>query len=210
MSNTLNKNRLQFYIGLTLAAAIIISGAGVAVDLLASAPQTGPDLNVKVVDFYPQGDVDRQMNITIKFSRDMVPGDSLDKAVLDPPIEFDPPLPGLARWVEKNTLRFYPDSRLRPATAYKIQVKSKAKFLYGNQINDKTLFQFRTAPLKVNLGGQPSGINRLFEDKTGYTRLFIRLEFNYPVNVEQVIKAMTITGEKNAENPKPAFELSHF
>jgi len=207
VSNTLNKNRLHFYIGLALAAAIIISGAGVAVDLLASGPQTEPDLNVRVTDFYPQGDVERQMNITVKFSRDMVPEDSLDKAVLEPPIEFDPPLPGLARWIEKNMLRFYPDQSLKPATTYEAKVKSEEKFLYGNRINDKSIFAFRTPPLVVLK--KTSEIQVLDDDKPGYARLDIGFFFNYPVNVEQALKLISITGDKNAEIAKPSIDLNY-
>lgn len=206
MFNNSPKNRFHTYIWIALASIILISGAGVTVDLLASGPQTEPDLNVKVTKFYPTGDIDRRGNFTVEFSRDMVPDDSLDKAVLDPPIEFDPPIPGIARWIEKNTLRFYPDDVLAPATNYKTKIKSKEEFIYGNRINEKKSFEFRTPPFRIIK--KDSRIRVIEGDERGHARLEIGLFFNYPVDIAQLQELLNIEGEENAAVKNPTFEIT--
>ena len=60
------------------ATPIIIAGV-ISFELLAQNREGKPDTNVKVVDFLPQDQTNRETNITIKFSNDLVIADSLDK-----------------------------------------------------------------------------------------------------------------------------------
>jgi uncharacterized protein YfaS (alpha-2-macroglobulin family) len=181
-----------------LLLAVIIAG------LQSCGQLIGADANVKVTSFSPSGECDLATNIAVRFSNDMVPVDSLDQAVLDPPLEFDPPIAGIARWVEKNTLHFYPDRELLPATEYNIRVKSHKTYLNGNRINEKKIFSFRTMPLKVvNLSYYP-----VYEAyMAGYIRLNINLDFNYNVDVEQLEKKLSIKGLENAGKSKLSYEI---
>jgi len=112
-------------LALTLVMAV---GAGIAVGFSTFNSPFPPDTNVNVISFEPSGLTDRASNITIKFSNDLVPADSLDRPVLNPPLRFDPPLAGIARWIEQDQLRFYPDEQLAPATEYQVKVLSAESF----------------------------------------------------------------------------------
>jgi len=184
--------------------ATLLLFAVIIVGLQSCGQLIGADANVKVTNFSPSGECDLTTNITVRFSNDMVPADSLDRAVLDPPLEFDPPIAGIARWVEKNTLHFYPDRELLPATEYKVRVKSEKTYLNGNRINEKKIFSFQTMALKiVNFSSYP-----VYEaHMAGYIRLNINLDFNYNVDVEQLEKKLSIKGLESADKSKLSYEI---
>ncbi len=87
-----------------VVATIVALAVVFQISVFSSPP--GPDLNVKVASLKPSGSVDIGSNITVKFTKEMVPADSLDKPVLNPPLVIKPPVPGIARWVERDVLRF--------------------------------------------------------------------------------------------------------
>nr|MBN2276607.1 alpha-2-macroglobulin family protein [candidate division Zixibacteria bacterium] len=193
------------YVGAALILSII--GMVIAVDLLAEGTQSGPDLNVSVARFEPQGEIDPATNITVKFSRDMVPKDSLDQPVLDPPLEFDPPVSGVARWIEQDILRFYPDNELNPASEYKIRVKSKKTYYNGNRINEKRTFRLVTGPLTIiSMDYHPL----YAPDIPGRVRLGINLWFNYRVDLEQLKMKLGIDGGEGSSKNHLAFTISDY
>ncbi len=149
---------------------------------LADPTQDKADYNVKVVSFHPTEVVTKPTNITLVFSRDLVPDDGLDILFADPPIEFQPPLPGLAKWIDKNKLRYYPDSMLLPSTEYSVRVKSEKTYLLGNRINENRVFKFRTPPFAV--GDIRTEIINI-PDPPFESRLLIHISFNYAVDLNQ-------------------------
>lgn len=187
--------------------AIIAAIAIVAllfINVLSSQTQTSPDFNVTVSRFSPEGETDQAVNMTLRFSRDMIPDDSLDIPVLTPPLEITPHLPGIARWIDNNTLRYFPEEKLQPATQYTVEVKSSRAFLYGNRINEKRKFTFYTSPLKVS---RVSTYN-LYEPETpGQIKLDIDVIFNYPVAPDALAENLSIKGGKNAAKSGLSFEV---
>jgi len=205
MKPSLNLWTGKKYIYILPVIIIVLAAAVMSVDLLARGEQDSPDLNVTVDKFEPQGEVDRETNITVKFSREMVPEDSLDLPLLDPPLEIDPPLPGVARWIETDILRFYPDQKLRPATEYRAKIKSNKTFYNGNMINEEREFTFAAKPLQVD---QVYYDPVYTPEKPGYASLVINVVFNYMVNVEQFKKKIKIEGGENAWKDKLEFEVT--
>jgi Big-like domain-containing protein len=138
---------------LTLGGIAVTVIACVALAFLAQmsafSTPSGPDTEVEVVTFEPSNETDRQSNITVKFSNALVPADSLDRPVLQPPLTIEPSVAGIARWIEKDVLRFYPDKPLAPATEYEVRVGSKEPFVDGNRIEEQRTFRFRTAYLEI-------------------------------------------------------------
>lgn len=199
-----NINRIFGRYRLVLFAAVLLGLAGFVLSLSAQMPQSGPDLNVKVTTFEPSGRTDITGNITVKFSRDMVPDDSLDQPVFDAPIQFDPPIPGIARWVEKSILRFFPDGPLKPATEYTARVKSSKTYLYGNRINDNREFKFQTPFLEVTYAYNESSP---VKDKPEFSRLGINIGFNYPLDAEDLSDFIEIKGGDNAVKDNLKFEV---
>ncbi|MEE9554783.1 MAG: MG2 domain-containing protein [candidate division Zixibacteria bacterium] len=151
---------------------------------LADPTQDKPDHNVRVANFSPTELVTRPTNITVVFSRDLVPDDSVDILFADPPLGFQPSIPGLAKWIDNNTLRFYPDSMFLPATEYNVWVESDRTYLYGNRIDEDKIFHFRTPPLTV--GDIRTEIINI-PDPPFESRLLIHISFNYPVAVSDFL-----------------------
>jgi uncharacterized protein YfaS (alpha-2-macroglobulin family) len=169
--------------GPIIIVAIGLMAAGVVIPL-ADTSQDKPDHNVRVINFYPEELVMGPVNITITFSRDLVPDDSLDILVADPPLRFQPALPGLAKWIDNNVLRFYPDSMFLPATEYNVRIEGDRTYLYGNRIGEDRIFNFRTPPPTVrNIRTETISVPEPpFEN-----RLLIHISFNYPVDVSELM-----------------------
>ncbi|MEZ5359787.1 MAG: MG2 domain-containing protein [Candidatus Zixiibacteriota bacterium] len=186
---------------------IVFLAIGIAIETLADAPQSSPDPNVKVVSLTPQGQTDPRSNITVVFSRDMVSRDSLNRAVTEHPLLIDPPLNGTARWIEQNTLRFYPDNQLSGATEYTIKVKSNRTFLYGNRINEDRTFSLFTRPLTINY---VSGYPVKDPENKGAVRLRITLSFNYDVNLRSIKELVTVKRGRDAVRNSLSFEIEDY
>jgi len=174
------------------------------INVLSSKPQSEPDLNVEVTDFYPRGEIDLRTNFTIEFSRDMVPDDSLNLPVLDPPLEIEPAIAGLARWIDNDVLRFYPDEQLLPATSYEIRVKSDKEYLYGNRINEKESFKVNTPPLRIL---SVHSYTTTVPEYPGDVRISIVIEFNYEVHSDELRPRVSIEGRRDAEKQRLDFKL---
>ena len=132
-----------------IVAAIIAILAGMTVMLTAQTGNGKPDYNVQVVDFYPQGIVNTPTNITIKFSNNLVPDDSLNKLTADIPFIINPPVKGLGRWINNNEFRYFPDAMYAPSTMYQVIVKSDQSYIDGNRIREGRVFEFRTPTFVV-------------------------------------------------------------
>jgi uncharacterized protein YfaS (alpha-2-macroglobulin family) len=183
----------------------IVLGIGAFIYIPATGAQDEPDLNVTISRFLPQDKTTPHTNITVHFSRDMVPSDSLDRPVISPPLVFEPPLAGIARWIEQNILRFYPDHGLAPATEYKVRVRSDDIWLYGNRINDDREFKFHTPELSLTR----MDYNPIYDPLTpGQVRLKLDIQFNYDVDLEELIKNTIIKGSTDAAQSRLQFDLT--
>ncbi|MBD3383020.1 MAG: hypothetical protein GF404_12600, partial [candidate division Zixibacteria bacterium] len=187
-------HRIKFSRTILLISAVVITAVIGGVGLLSSEPQTEPDLDVKVESFAPSGQVGPQTNFTIEFNRDLVSDTDLDSAVLDPPLEFEPPLTGLARWVDTDKLRFFPDRELAPATDYKVRVRSDKAWRYGNRIGEKRTFRFSTPPLAIESVDHWQVSS---SDNPGMVRLHINLRFNYETDLAGLEQNLEIKADKN-------------
>lgn len=185
----------ELIVGLLLSIAPV-SGAH-AID------QAPPSVGVAGVE--PSMIADRESNITVTFTDNLVPEDSLDRSVADPPLQFDPPIPGVARWAERNVLRYYPDALLLPATEYRLKVKSSLTYLDGKRIKEDRVFTFATPNLQV------TDVSYYTEPAEGFmlphARMVIYLEFNYPIGVKDLKDALSIKGADRAMVGSPKFEI---
>lgn len=173
--------------GLLAVAAMVV--------VLATVSTSYPDNEIRVESFEPNGNVDLRTNFTLTFSKDMVPRDSLDKPVLDPPLLFMPMVHGQARWVDTDVLRFFPDAELLPATKYVVRVESNKTWACGYKIVNKEVYRFQTPLLKLTDVRLSYDVDPA---AAGSVRLNGRLRFNYPVDPEELQKSITIKGDKDA------------
>lgn len=191
--------RVRLYLKKRMAGAerstfITIAFVGFMLIVLVSISTGLPDNEIRVTSFDPTGRIDLRTNFTVKFTKAMVSKDSLDRPVLDPPIVFSPAIRGIARWVETDVLRFFPDGELLPATTYKVQVVSNKTWISGLKIINKDIYTFQTPELWVDVQGStaPDG------DQPGMVRLVATIRFNYPVNAAELKRSLTLEGTKAA------------
>lgn len=168
--------------------------------------QTEPDVEVTVEEFNPLGTSSQEANITVKFSNEMVPEDSLDKIVSNPPLRISPSIAGIARWIDTDMLRFYPDSKLLPATAYKVEIDRSQTYINGNRISEERSFEFHTAPLRIEyVNWQKIPDNT----KAGSVRLMLYISFNYRVSIAEIDQKLSLKGDNNAIHPELSYEIQN-
>ncbi|MBK7141409.1 MAG: alpha-2-macroglobulin family protein [bacterium] len=182
---------------ISLAILIIFVTATITISL--------PDNEIRVISFEPTGRTELRTNVTIKFSKRMVPTDSLDKPVLNPPLRFEPPIPGIARWVDSDLLRFFPDAALLPSTEYTASVKSDRVWISGLKIINPETYKFRTPGLRLER--QRCNAEELF-DETGRLRLVGRFVFNYAVNLKDLQDRLEIKGTNKAAKPSLKYTIT--
>ncbi|MCP4582525.1 MAG: hypothetical protein GY839_13030 [candidate division Zixibacteria bacterium] len=204
-----NNNRILWYISVGLVFAAI---TGMSV-LLIAGTNDKPNDKVKVSRFYPRGVVNEPTNITVNFSNKLMPDDSLNILTADVPLEFDPPLSGLARWIDNDELRFFPDTMFAPSTEYKIKVKSDRSYVNGNRIKESRTFDFRT-PTFIVEGIRKEIIN--VPDDPNRSRMLVHIDFNYNVDYRELRKhtnssfkrdGLSIDFYANDESSAKAFTL---
>ncbi len=125
---------VRFVTGRSRVGMVAVATVGVALVLLVSNITSLPDNEIRVVSFEPTGWVELKTNFTVKFSKAMVAKDSLNLPMTDPPVLFSPPIPGLARWIDTDVLRFFPDASLRPC--HPVHRKGRVKQDLGVWVQD--------------------------------------------------------------------------
>jgi alpha-2-macroglobulin len=193
-----------------LVVFLVFTGITVAI-ILAQQIQTGPDLNVKVSDFKPSEYLStlEPTNITVRFSRDMVPDDSLNILFADVPIEITPHIEGLGKWTDNNVFVFYPGAAFKPSTEYTIKIYSSKTYLYGNRINEPREFKLRTPTIAItNFWTEIAEV----PDQEFSNRLIIHLTFSCQVDPIQLKEHIPVLlGDKlklNLVEQAPATDMT--
>ncbi len=144
--------------------------------------------STRVISFTPMGTVTSPNTvIRVRFSGEVSVASTLDSA-----FQIEPPLPGTTRLEDANTLVFTPAAPLKPATTYKVHLKTDA--LRGKQffLQGTASTSFSTEPLKVVS-------SRLFYNydliKGTEKELMGELEFNYPVDMNLLKQNLTVFRE---------------
>ncbi len=188
-----------FFTGLLLAGLI-------SIELPAQNRDIQPDTKVRVVKLEPLETTGCETNITVRFSNDLVGRGSLNTTLISSPLIFKPDIPGVARWIETDVLRFYPDNPLLPATEYSVKLDRSGSYINGNKINEKRKFIFQTDPLTVNkFEWYP-----LFDkDNPGLIRLRIIFEFSYMVDLDKLKDKLVIRAKENTEKSSLDYEIEN-
>jgi uncharacterized protein YfaS (alpha-2-macroglobulin family) len=161
---------------------VLVVCAGMVAILLADQSQDKPDTNVKVESFQPTeylNILEPTTNIVVKFSRDLMPDDSLNILTAESPFDIDPPISGLGRWTDNNQFTFYPDSLFRPSTEYTVKIRSDRIYLFGNRIKESREFKFHTPALIVTSFSNEIAI---LAEPAFQSKLLIHVGFYYMVD----------------------------
>ncbi|HBZ01426.1 MAG TPA: hypothetical protein DEO84_08930, partial [candidate division Zixibacteria bacterium] len=194
--------KIRNLFGAALLLFLIVSIATVVLILAQQIqlPQNGPDLHVKVTDIRPNEYLNtlEPTNIFIHFSRKMIPDDSLNILFSNVPIEIEPSIEGLGKWVENDIFAFYPSASFKPSTEYLIKIKSNHTYEYGNRIDEPRTFKIRTPTLVVtNFWTELADVT----EPQFWSRLLIHVTFYYPVDPQELREHLpqTLNGKLKLE-----------
>ncbi len=158
---------------------------------------SGAKTRVTVKSFTPEGEkVSPWDDFTFTFSEPIVDNSLINTELPDRAVQFTPTVKGGARWIARDTIRFYLESPLAPSASYTVELAPKLKqSSLGFVITGDRKFTFATDPFHVQ--------NRRLEFK--YTKTHAKvvgnITFNYPVNIADLRANLSIRLQENVEIP---------
>jgi len=105
--------------------------------------------SVLISEFSPAGESQKSTNITVVFSTNIVPSDSVEVLMDQAPVRIQPPVPGRFKWVDTRTLRFLPTELLNPATQYHVEVLPSIVQGSDQYLKGRRNFEFSTSSVRV-------------------------------------------------------------
>ncbi|HUB60801.1 MAG TPA: MG2 domain-containing protein, partial [Puia sp.] len=130
-------------------------------------------------------------NLTFRFDQALVSDSLVDQWDSTEYVEFEPRIPGRFRWEHSDELVFSPAQPLAPATSYKATLKSAilqhSKF---GRIAGNTDLTFHTPDLRVD----NANATWVLQDENSTSAIpQVELQFNYPVNPNQLKDKLSIS-----------------
>ncbi len=145
--------------------------------------------DVKVASHNFEDEIEQTQNLVFTFNKDLVPASELNTWFSTEYIEFSPKIEGKYKWTAPNELIFSPAVGFEPATEYKAEVSklvlNKAKESYELDTDE---ISFHTPYLKLDQIESFWAKSR----ENGQGIAMLKLNFNYPVNPQEVAKMLSI------------------
>lgn len=150
------------------------------------------DVTIQSMNF--EDEVQLTQNLVFTFSKDLVKEADLNTWSSEPLIEFSPKVEGKFKWTATNELVFSPAVGFEAATDYSAVVSkgilAKAEKDLGL---DADKIKFHTPYLKIE--NVESFWTKSRED--GLPTAMLKVNFNYPVNPQELAKSLTVTDEND-------------
>lgn len=152
-------------------------------------------VNISHKDFLSE--INTTQNLVIEFNLDLIDDRVTSQWTHTEFIKFDPPIAGEFIWGGKNRLIFSPFKQFPAATTITGVVTEEV--LFGNKklvLGEDISFTVSTAPLVINdVAAYWSRVNK---DTKETPTAFFDMNLNYPVNVKELSKKLTLRiGEEN-------------
>ena len=158
---------------------------------------SGAKTRVTVKSFTPKGEkVPQWVDFTFTFSEPVIDNSVINTELPDRAVQFTPTIKGVARWVARDTIRYFLESPLAPSASYTVELSPKLhQSALGFVITGDRKFTFATDPFRIQ--------NRRLEFK--YTKTHAKvvgnLTFNYPVNIADLRANLSIWLQEDVEIP---------
>ncbi|MBK7105491.1 MAG: alpha-2-macroglobulin family protein [Ignavibacteriae bacterium] len=149
--------------------------------------------SVKVVNFSPEGEIEKATNFTIEFSQDLAPTEKIGEWLTDEFVVFEPKINGKFKWIDPRTLQFSPDFSLDAMQNYTAKISSKVLF-NKNLSTDFETFNFNTPHFDVT---KAEFFWTQIPNKSYVTSIQSNLYFNYPVQPNELSSHLIITIDGN-------------
>jgi alpha-2-macroglobulin len=158
------------------------------------------DVSVSSMNF--EDEVQLAQNLVFTFDKDLVREGDLNTWESEPYIEFSPKVEGKYKWTATNELVFSPAVGFEPATEYTATISKSVTAKSEKKVGlNADKIKFHTPYLKLE--NVESFWTKSREDGQGAAVL--KLNFNYPVNPQEVAKMLTI---KDSDDKKYDFSLN--
>ncbi|MFZ1291082.1 MAG: MG2 domain-containing protein [Melioribacteraceae bacterium] len=149
--------------------------------------------SVKVVNFSPEGEIEKTTNFTIEFSQDLAPSEKVGEWLTDEFVLFEPKINGKFKWVDARTLQFSPDNSLDAMQNYSAKITSKVLF-NKNLSTDFETYNFNTPHFDIT---KAEFFWTQIPHKSYVTSIQANLYFNYPVQPNELSSHLFITNDGN-------------
>ncbi|MCR4822572.1 MAG: alpha-2-macroglobulin [Treponema sp.] len=163
-----------------------------------SSPSREDDREFTVSDWGPKTEIPAQVrypSFYVLFSKPVTSLASLNQ-------QFDgsryftvsPAIKGTYRWQGSSLLTFDTEEAVNPLQVYTITLSDQVKSLSGQELKGEKVFKSQAAPLKI-IWSAPGWSKNKWVDKNEVAPDFakeFRVQFNYPVNAEEIKKLSTI------------------
>ena len=115
-----------------------------------ATPVTADTEGLKVLRYNPSVNVDIAPNLSITFSKPMVPLTSHNAlAELSLPVSLDPQPAGEWYWLGTQTLLFQPERRLPGSTQYRVEIPAGVTAVDKSSLAETVRWEFATARLRL-------------------------------------------------------------
>lgn len=185
----------KFLIGavLFLSLFIVIIGALYINSLTTSDAKTR--VTVKMIT--PEGEkVPQWVDFTFAFSEPVVDNSLINTELPNRAIQFTPTTQGTARWIARDTIRFFLESALAPSASYTVELSPKLRqSSLGFVITGDRKFTFATEQFRIQS-------DRLeFKYTKTHAKVDGNITFNYPVNIADLRANMSMKLQEDVEIP---------
>ncbi len=186
-----NKKFLIGIVGL-LSLVILVIGS-----LYIYSLTSGEKTRVTIKTISPEKEtIPQWVDFTFTFSEPVIDNSEINTELPSRAIQFTPTVQGTARWIARDTIRFFLESPLAPSANYTVELSPNLRqSSLGFVITGDRKFKFATDPFKL--------INRQNEFKYTKTHAKVvgKLTFNYPVNIADLRANLSIKLQENVEIP---------
>ncbi len=126
-----------------------------------------------------------QQSLVFTFSDEVVNDSLLNEWDTTAYLKFDPPIPGVYKWLSANELSFSPNGQFAASTEYHIEVTKAVLGLGGLKTSLGSAISFKTHTPLLQLEGCEASWTKAAE-RGGAIELVSVLHFNYPVSAQKV------------------------
>ena len=152
---------------------------------------------VTVKSFTPQGEkVPQWVDFTFTFSEPVVDNSVINTELSDRAIQFTPTAKGVARWIARDTIRFFLESPLAPSANYTVELSPKLhQSDLGFVITGDRKFTFATEIFRI----QKEHLE--FKYTKTHAKVVGNLTFNYPVSIADLRANLSVILQGGVEIP---------
>lgn len=152
---------------------------------------------VTVKSFTPTGEkVPQWVDFTFTFSEPVVDNSVINTELPSHAVQFTPTVNGTARWIARDTIRFFLESPLAPSASYTVELSPKLhQSSLGFIITGDRKFTFSTAQFYAYQR------NLQFRYTKTHAQAVGSLAFNYPVNIPDLRANLSVRLQEDVEIP---------